>query len=179
MEKEGLVVINPVEPMEEVKVTKKPKANRIRGPGRFRSLEEFNERWVCPLGAKPKVVGMTFQVADVNKPLLAVNRLVEKGNQVCFGPEEQENYVLNKQTGFKIPVYPDGKGSYIMRVQFEGSKEETPIWVDSAADESVCPKNWGHEFKMEKAPREFIFRGANGQVINHHGQRRVKVVSPF
>ena len=32
------------------------------------------------------VVGLKFQVTDVRKPLLAVRRLVERGNVVQFGP---------------------------------------------------------------------------------------------
>ena len=35
---------------------------------------------------------LKFQVADVHKPLIAVRRLVEKGNRVVFGPDMAENY---------------------------------------------------------------------------------------
>ena len=41
----------------------------------FNIIDEFNEKWVCPVSAQQKVVGMTFQVADVKKPLLSVKRI--------------------------------------------------------------------------------------------------------
>ena len=35
-----------------------------------------------------------------------------------------------------------GRGSYVMEVQFVGG-EKTTITVDSGAEESVCPWEWG------------------------------------
>ena len=48
---------------------------------------------------------------------MAVWRLVEHGNVVCFGPEAHDNYIMNVLTKQKIPLYKRG-GSYVMRVEF-------------------------------------------------------------
>ena len=47
-------------------------------------------------GSDKGQMGITFQVADVVKPLISVKRLVEKGNYVSFGPEESDNFIENK-----------------------------------------------------------------------------------
>ena len=36
---------------------------------------------------------LNFQVASVKKPLMSVRRIVEKGNIVCFGPKEGDNFI--------------------------------------------------------------------------------------
>ena len=89
----------------------------------------------------PKI-GLKFQVADVKKPLLAVSRVVEKGNEVRFGPGDEGNYIRNLKTGNKVLLRPNGKGSYILDVKFPDG-EKTKITVDSGAEESVCPSSWG------------------------------------
>ena len=55
-----------------------------------------------------------------------------------FGPDEGDNYILNKLTGDKLMLRPNGKGSYLMDVQFVGGGK-AEITVDSGAEESVCP----------------------------------------
>ena len=55
---------------------------------------------VCPIEkGDAKVMNLAFQVADVTKPLIAVKRITEKWNYVMFGPKEEDNYILNKETG--------------------------------------------------------------------------------
>ena len=63
-------------------------------------------------------LGLRFQVADVIKPLVSVKRLAEKGNHVCFGPEVGDNFIQNKETGKKVMLKPNGRGSYLMKVCF-------------------------------------------------------------
>ena len=110
---------------------------------------------------------------------MAVKRITEQGNGVSFGPEAEDNYILNKRTREKIPMI-DKQGSYIMEVEFVGG-EKTEIVVDSGAEESVCPRGWGETlFGTEKSPNKMKFRGAGGDTIEHHGQREVLVrSSPF
>ena len=50
---------------------------------------------LCPVTDENVGVKLKFQVADVHKPLIAVRRLVEKGNRVVFGPEPGENHIEN------------------------------------------------------------------------------------
>ena len=91
-------------------------------------------------------MGLSFQVTDVRKPLLAVTRIAEKGNVVQFGPSEGDNFIRNKLSGNKILLRKKG-GSYIMDVSFgEKGEEWIEIIVDSAAEESVCPHGWGNQF---------------------------------
>ena len=68
-------------------------------------------------GKDPGVVGLRFQVTDVKKPLLAVRRLVEKGNVVSFGPEPHQNYIHNLGTGRKTPMEKKG-GSFVIKAHF-------------------------------------------------------------
>ena len=68
-------------------------------------------------GAQDDVIGLKFQVTDVKKPLLAVRRLVEKGNVVMFGPEPCQNYICNLQTGKKILMEKKG-GAFVIRARF-------------------------------------------------------------
>ena len=87
-------------------------------------------------------MSLRFQVADVKKPLMSVKRIVEQGDHVGFGPGEGDNYMLNKESGSKMILKCNGKGSYLMQVRFLGG-EKTEITVDSGAEEKVCPWEWG------------------------------------
>ena len=127
---------------------------------------------------KGKQIGLCFQVADVKKPLVSVKRIVEKGNYVNFGPEDEDNFICNKKTGDKLMLRQNGRGSFLMDVNFVDG-ERTEITVDSGAEENVCPSDWGRQFKMKPAKREIKFKNASGGLIKHHGQRDVLVVSPF
>eukprot|EP00973_Karenia_brevis_P071745 9969397-Karenia_brevis.AAC.1 len=60
-------------------------------------------------------MSINFQVAAVSKPLLAVKRIVEKGNHVSFGPGDKEKFIFNKGTGEGMILTPNGRGSYLMQ----------------------------------------------------------------
>ena len=66
-------------------------------------------------GAEP--TGLTFQVTDVRKPLLAVRRLVEKGNTVVLAGDEGESYVHNVANDTKVPIKKNG-GSFVIEAHF-------------------------------------------------------------
>ena len=121
-------------------------------------------------------MNMTFQVTDAKKPLLSVRRIVEKGNHVHFGPGEGRCYISNPQSGKKLPLKFDGKGCWVMEVQMSG--EKTWITVDSGAQDSVSPKDWGTAFPMTPDAPKREFRTAGGGFLNHYGQRTVQV-HPF
>ena len=139
------------------------------------------ERDIQPIGREaPKgaeVLGMTFQVTDVKKPLMSVARVAEKGNIIQFGPKPTDNFIQTGD-GQKIPLEENGRGSYLMTVDFVGGGRGT-ITVDSGAEDSVCPKEWAKQFGTSEAERNFVFRDASGNRIKHHGARKIKVVSPF
>ena len=68
-------------------------------------------------GESEEVMGLRFQVTDVRKPLLAVRRLVERGNVVSFGPGPSDNYIQSIETGRKIPMERRG-GSFVIKAHF-------------------------------------------------------------
>ena len=79
-------------------------------------------------GEEEDVIGLKFQVTDVKKPLLAVRRLVERGNVVSFGPGPNDNYIKNVETGKTIPMEKRG-GSFVIKAHFVielEAKEDEP-----------------------------------------------------
>ena len=101
--------------------------DRSFGDSKSRHEGDF---WVQPVESGSMRMSLGFQVADVKKPLISVQRIVEKGNHVAFGPGDRDNYILNKDTGDKMILRPNGNGSYLMDVNFVGGGK-TEITVDS------------------------------------------------
>ena len=77
------------------------------------------------------IVSVKFQVTDVRKPLLAVRRLVEKGNVVQFGPEPKQNYIMNVQTGKRIEMERKG-GSFVIGANFVKKLETAGVFPRQA-----------------------------------------------
>ena len=123
-------------------------------------------------------IWVDFQVAAVKKPLISVKRICEKGNKVCFGPEEKDNFVVNTKTNKKVLLRPNGKGSYLLDAKFKGG-ENISVVVDSGAEENVCPEWWGKQFGMSKPKAWLNFSGANGAKIHHYGKRSIIMESTF
>ena len=122
-------------------------------------------------------LSLKFQVADVRKPLIAVDSICKMGNQVSFMPHPTDNFIQNKDTGDKIMLRKvEGRGSYLMDVKFQNGKS-TVITVDSGAEVSVCPYGWGQEFGLQEPEKRCNMIGANGTPIAHYGQRKVLVES--
>ena len=80
-------------------------------------MRHYGEKDITIRGSGEEVIGIKFQVTDVRKPLLAVLRLVEKGNVVMFGPEPQQNYIHHLQSGQKIPMERRG-GTFVIKAHF-------------------------------------------------------------
>ena len=55
----------------------------------------------------------------------------------------------------------------------------TCVTVDSGAEESVCPWNWGQQFEVAPPLHWMNLVGAGGDTIDHYGERTVKLKSPF
>ena len=62
-------------------------------------------------------VGLRFQVTDVRRPLLAVRRLVERGNTVVMSDKVGGSYIENKATKVRIPIIKKA-GSFVIEAQF-------------------------------------------------------------
>ena len=130
-------------------------------------------------GSRRVRMGFTFQVADVNKPLLAVKRVTESGNHVCLGPKPSDNYIANVEQGTRIPLRPNGRGSYMLDVDLGNGHGMTEITVDSGAEESVCPPSWGQHFGIRPSGTTYNFTCASGNPLRHYGARDVIVDAPF
>ena len=52
--------------------------------------------------------------------------------------------------------------------------------MDSGAEESVCPWEWGERlYGTQEASRPIIFRSAGGGYLDHYGQRKIAVTATF
>ena len=114
----------------------------------------------------------------MKKPLLAVRRIVESGNRVNFGPRIEDNYIEHIISGDRIPLRQKG-GTYVIDGKFPDTGDIAEVTVDSGAEDSVCPLDWGKQFGLKTNVDKVKFRAANGTVITHHGDREVAVGSPF
>ena len=78
------------------------------------SMGHYGEKNVTfKVGPNSAVMSLGFQVSDVQKPLVAVRRIAEKGNLVQFGPKAEDNYIENVSTGSRIMMIRKG-GSYVI-----------------------------------------------------------------
>ena len=64
-------------------------------------------------GQDTGIMSLNFQMSDVQKPLVAVRRITERGNTVQFGPRDEDNFIKNGTTGSKIMMTRKG-GSYVI-----------------------------------------------------------------
>ena len=110
--------------------------------------------------------------------MISVRKKVENGNHVSFGPKADDNFIINKGSGDKVMLKPNGKGSYLMHVRFING-EETEITVDSGAEENVCPWGWGAQFETKETDKWMNFRNASGGKIEHYKKMKIIVTSPF
>ena len=62
------------------------------------------------------IVGLKFQVTDVRKLLLAERRRVEKGNIVQFGPEPENNFIMNAAWGKKSMMKCKGRSLSLRQI---------------------------------------------------------------
>ena len=117
--------------------------------------------------------GIKFQVTDVKKPLVSVSRICEKGNWVCFGPGEEDNFIQSIGSGEKIHMRRKGR-SFVVDGTF--GDEWQQLTIDSAAEENVCPKGWGQK-QFGTSPveenKKIKFVAANGNSIDHYDERKV------
>ena len=76
-------------------------------------------------GPDNQILSVTFQVTDVKKPLIAVDKLAEYGNLVQFGPHPESNFIQSVDGSVKIPMKKKGR-SFVLRAGFV-KKAEPPF----------------------------------------------------
>lgn len=62
-----------------------------------------------------------------------------------------------------------------MDVSFGTGGEWIEIRVDGAAEESVCPQEWGGQYGMGEVSQKMNLVNASGGKINQYGHREVAV----
>ena len=73
-------------------------------------INHFGEKTVnFTSGDQDSIMSMGFQVCDVQRPLAAVWRMVEKGNIVQFGPRAEENFIYKPGTQTKVMLRRKGR----------------------------------------------------------------------
>ena len=79
--------------------TRPPRKSILLRTANGGEMQHYGEKKITFAGSNDgDVTGVTFQVTDVKKPLLAVRRLVERGSSVSFGPSPEDNYIINIHT---------------------------------------------------------------------------------
>ena len=82
---------------------------KLRNAGGGR-INHYGEKMVnFTAGDQDSLIGMKFQVCDVQRPLAAVWRMVEQGNVVRFGPKASDNYIYNADRDEKIMLRRKGR----------------------------------------------------------------------
>ena len=129
-----------------------------------------DEQWTGPTSIR-------FNVANVQRPLAAASKVVEKGNRVVMEPGGV--FIENIASGERIQLRID-RGVYVFDVKL-GDGSPGVVALDSGAGVNVWPKTWSNEAKMEEKIRGLSMVAANGTEIENLGQKviRFKAIKPF
>ena len=132
------------------------------------------ESMVCAVEKEAQQIEMGFEVCNVKRALASVARICERGNRVVFdeGNGGEGSFIENKKTGNRIKMRRKGN-AWVVDVNMVGTGHAEEIYVDSAAEESVCPKDFGEEFGLSKAETEVRLVNASGGKIQHLGGRHI------
>ena len=91
--------------------------------------------------------------------------------------------IRNKASNRKIFMRKK-KGSYVLDVELVTKKDgvavslgKGEITVGSAAEESVCPLDWGGAFPLKESKKKMCFKTASGQDMQHYGERVVTCIT--
>jgi len=129
-----------------------------------------DEQWTGPTSIR-------FNVANVQRPLAAASKVVEKGNRVVMEPGG--GFIENIASGERIQLRID-RGVYVFDVKLSDGSPGV-VALDSGVGVNVWPKTWSNEAKMEEKIRGLSMVAANGTEIENLGQKviRFKAIKPF
>jgi hypothetical protein len=77
------------------------------------SIDNLGEKSIQGITKQGNKVGMTFQIADVTKPLGAVRAMLAAGNKVVF--ESGNSYIQDRTRTIKTPI-EERNGSYVFDI---------------------------------------------------------------
>ena len=120
-------------------------SRKFTGPkGKIKQKKE-EEIDVCAVDPKDedkmwtRLSSMTFNVANVSKPLAAASKVVQAGNKVALSPGDEDSYIENVHTGERMKLRVQ-KGVYVFDIMHEDG-EDGVVTLDSGAGVSVWPKD--------------------------------------
>ena len=105
-------------------------ANNMKSPN-------LGEKKIEGINEEGQDVGMTIQVAKVNKVLASVGRMCEAGNKVVFDDEEG-SYIMNKKTG-KVTKFEKRNGVYNFNLMIPKELSSVESASNSSSSASVNP----------------------------------------
>ena len=116
--------------------------------------------------------GLTFNVADVSRPLASAVKVVEAGNRIVMDPNPEDCYIANKATGEKMRIRQE-KGTFVFDV-LHTEVDEGMVTVDSGAGVNVWPKEKLKEIKLMPKVKDLKMVAANGTDIGNYEQKLIK-----
>ena len=124
----GPLDLAPGVPRRETEVSRRKLEYTVANGGK---VVNKGEKEVPMITAEGEKASMTFQMADINKPLASVRRMCEAGNRVVF--DEEGSFIENKKTGRKTNIQKE-RGVYVLTVKVPRAKEESRemgfLWLE-------------------------------------------------
>lgn len=166
-------------------VTKKRAASKIRArttwttvtQNMWEALEEKDEPMELMIAAVDisgkkltRIAAMTFNEADVKKPLASAVAVAKAGNKIIV--DEKGGYIENMVTGEKMELRIQDN-TYVYDIQMEDGSINTVI-LDSGAACNVWPRSKASGAKLMPRKEGIKMVAANGTSINYYGQRLIK-----
>ena len=116
---------------------------------------------------------MTFNVADVAKPLASAVKITEANNLVVLHPREGKSFIMSLDTGECMKVRKE-KGTYVFDVQYADNEEAGTVTLDSGAGVNVWPKDLLPNVQMMPKKKGLRMVAANRSEIKNYGQKVIK-----
>jgi hypothetical protein len=113
---------------------------------------------------------MTFNVANVAKPLAAAGKIVDAGNRVVL--DAKGSYIEHIATGERMELRKE-KGVYVFDVVLDDN-DPMSITLDSGAGVSVWPKDLKKEIKLGPKQEGLKMIAANGTIIENVGTKAIR-----
>ena len=75
-----------------------------------------HKRVTFVIGDRSELQAMEFHATDVRRPLAAVNKIVDAGNIVQFGPREEDNFIERVEGGGRVKIRRKGAPGFARQV---------------------------------------------------------------
>jgi len=102
-------------------------------------------------------IGMTFQIANVTKPLGSVRAMLDAGNRVVFDRDDKGNpasFIMNKKTKATIPIN-ERNAAFVL-----------DLWTPAAKSSTLMTSNANRFQALEEYEDDEGFVRRDGQLIS-------------